>query len=298
MGVKITIHTIPKFDDPREILEPGWIRREPNVCPRILESLVALGEFAPLARPFWLQDKLTKGWLKNEAGTQEVKTEPAATTHSRDGEDTNVEKGCTAKGSRKFLTVSCPGLRATSLPDKKGVIPADLSVTNPEGLTAYGPTAKLEEKFYKEYRMPLYPTPTVHGLKLVFSTARSLDIWQILGHENTSMTTVIPLPSWWHLPSDAVTSALGLILALFGSNPVNSIQELVHSRVEVRQPPVESDDTAVEIYGFSAGSYSGMLAYRLLVEKGHALGCSFHHGALGGVTFHPEEWDEVHNSLG
>ena len=50
---------------------------------------------------------------------------------------------------------------------------------------------------------------------------------------------------------------------------------------------MESDDTSVEVYGFSAGSYSGMLAYRLLIEKGHALGCSFHHGTLGGITFHP-----------
>ena len=200
MGVKITVHTIPRFDDPRDILEPGWIRQEPNVCPRILESLTALGEFAPLSRPFWLQDKLTRSWLKNETSAQDVKAEPASTHHSRDGDEVSVETPCITTSSRKVLTVSCPGLRATSLPDKKGVIPADVSITNPEGLTAYGPTAKLEEKFYKEYKMPLFPTPTIHGLKLVFSTERSLDIWQILGHENLSMTTVIPVPSWWHLP--------------------------------------------------------------------------------------------------
>jgi hypothetical protein len=166
MGVKITVHTIPKFCDPRDILEPGWIRQEPMVCPRILESLIALGELAPLARPFWLQDKLTKSWLKNETGTQEVKAEPPSTHHSREGEDINVEKECTATSSRKFLTVSCPGLRATSLPDKRGVVPADLSITNPEGLTAYGPTAKLEESSTKNIRCLSFQRPPFMVLSL------------------------------------------------------------------------------------------------------------------------------------
>jgi hypothetical protein len=115
---------------------------------------LTLGEFAPLARPFWLQDRLTRSWLKNETGTQEVKAEPSIALHSRDGEEASLEKACTSSSTRNYLTISCPGLRASSLPDKKGSIPADLSVTNPEGLTAYGPTAKLEEKFYKEYKMP------------------------------------------------------------------------------------------------------------------------------------------------
>jgi hypothetical protein len=163
-----------------------------------------------------------------------------------------------------------------------------LTITNPEGLTAYGPIAKLEEKFYKEYKMPLFPTPTIHGLKLVFSTEQSCEVWEILGQSSSlSMTNVIPLPSWWHLPSDAVTSALALLLTLFGEDPVATVQELVHSRVEIRHPQISPDDTMVEVFGFSAGSYTGMLVYRLLVEKGSALGCAFHHGTLGGITFHP-----------
>jgi hypothetical protein len=32
MGVKLTVHTIPTFRNPRAILEPGWIRQEPQVC--------------------------------------------------------------------------------------------------------------------------------------------------------------------------------------------------------------------------------------------------------------------------
>ena len=82
--------------------------------------------------------------------------------------------------------------------------------------------------------MPLFPTPTIHGLKLALATEEALDVWEVLGCSNLSETCVKPLPSWWHLPSDAVTAALSLILALFGKDPVSSIQELVHTRVEVR----------------------------------------------------------------
>jgi hypothetical protein len=136
--------------------------------------------------------------------------------------------------------------------------------------------------------MLLFPTSAIHGFKIVFSTEHALDVWEILGlAKSLSMTTVVPHPSWWHLPSDAVTTALALILALYSGDPVYSVQELVHSRVEVRHPQTEPDDTIVEVYGFSAGSYTGTLTYRLLVEKGHALGCAFHHGTLGGITFHP-----------
>ena len=314
MGVRINVHTVPDFTGrARTTLEPGWTRQDIRVCPAILTSLSALGTLLPISRPFWLLDfasSLTQpspaptkvedtvphhsrvGDQTSTAPPAPIKVEDTDPSHSRVGAQTSTASSssplCAAGPSssghqRRQLTIVCPGLRSDSLPEISG----ELSIINPRGLTAYGPTAKLEEKFHKGYAMPLFPTPTIHGLKLVLATEEALDIWGALGYTNLSRTEVKPLPSWWHLPSDAVTTALSLILALFGDDPVAAIQELVHSRVEVRRPHLSPTDTEVEIFGFSAGSYTGMLVYRVLIEKGHALGCSFHSGTLGAITFHP-----------
>jgi hypothetical protein len=43
----------------------------------------------------------------------------------------------------------------------------------------------------------------------------------------------------------------------------------------------------VNVAGFSAGSYTGFVVYRILIERGSILNLRFHEGILGGLTFHP-----------
>jgi hypothetical protein len=204
--------------------------------------MASLGPLLPISRPFWLPEMASSS---PQPVSEAVKAEPTLNCDSRDGEEPLL----TTKEPR-HLTISCPGLRSSSLPD----VLADLAIFNPEGCTAYGPTARLEEKFNKFYQMPFFPTPTINGLIIVLSAQESLDVWSILGHDVLSATQVQPLPSWWHLPSDAVTTATALLISLYSADPVSTIQELVHSRVEVRRPDPSPSDTLVEIFGFSAGS--------------------------------------------
>ena len=102
--------------------------------------------------------------------------------------------------------------------------------------------------------MPLFPTPTIHVLKLVFCLEQSLKVWNILGHNSLSSTHVKPLPSWWHLPSDAVTTAIAFVLTFYVSDPVSSMQEVIHIRVETRRPDPDTTNTLAEAFCFSAGS--------------------------------------------
>ena len=129
-----------------------------------------------------------------------------------------------------------------------------MTITNPEGLTAYGPTAKLKDKFARGFATPQFPTPTLRGLKLVFDNDEATEVWNTLGHRKLSRTSVRPLPSWWHLPSDAVTITLSLFLALLGHDPVSATQELVHTKIEIRMPENNPSDTLIDVFGFSANA--------------------------------------------
>jgi hypothetical protein len=65
------------------------------------------------------------------------------------------------------------------------------------------------------------------------------------------------------------------------------VDSLLQPQLACRDPCMVLDGTPIRIYGFSAGSYSGIFAYRVLTEKGHAIKCSFESGILGAICFHP-----------
>ena len=71
------------------------------------------------------------------------------------------------------------------------------------------------------------------------------------------------------------------------TDPSQSIDSLLQPQLACRDSSAALDGTPVRIYGFSAGSYSGIFAYRVLTEKGHALKCTFESGILGAICFHP-----------
>jgi hypothetical protein len=135
--------------------------------------------------------------------------------------------------------------------------------------------------------MPFYPAPTLHGLMLVFGTQKAVDIWNAIDQKELTRSAVVPLPSWWHLPSDAVTVALALLLLQYGADPPRSVDALLQPQLACRDSCNDSDGTPIRIYGFSAGSYSGIFAHRVLTEKEHALKCTFESGILGAICFHP-----------
>ena len=74
---------------------------------------------------------------------------------------------------------------------------------------------------------------------------------------------------------------------LYGKDPSWSIAKLLRPKLEIRDPQPILSGTPVKLYGFSAGSYTGMLAYRLLIEREHLLKCRFDTGILGAICFHP-----------
>ena len=135
--------------------------------------------------------------------------------------------------------------------------------------------------------MPFFVAPTLHGLMMVLNSRNAAGIWCAIGEKSLSKRHVVPLPSWWHLPSEAVTTALALVLLLFGKNPCGALDRLACPHLEPRKAEPVLSGAPVQIFGFSAGSYTGILAYRLLVEREHLLRCRFDAGVLGAICFHP-----------
>ena len=106
---------------------------------------------------------------------------------------------------------------------------------------------------------------------MVFNTQASVGIWNCIGQHCWSRKLVTPLPSWWHLPSEAVTTALALVLLLYGKDPSWSISKLLQPRLELRSTEPFSIGAPIRIIGFSAGSLTGLLSDRLLIEREHLL---------------------------
>ena len=48
---------------------------------------------------------------------------------------------------------------------------------------------------------------------LVFGTEAAVGIWNAIEQKVLTKSKVVPLPSWWHLPSEAVTMALALLFS-------------------------------------------------------------------------------------
>ena len=262
----------------RANLDSGWTYGELNVCPLIRASLEKLGQVKPITRPTWL---CTMEQPSNSLVEPDKETVPSASNVKVEHEATTAS--ATSSNIEDPVVIACPGLRSTKI---EGVEP-HFSILNPEGLTTYGPTGKRVESFRLKYQMPFFPVPTLHGLMMVFSTKSAIGLWNSIDQHDLSRKMVEPLPSWWHLPSDAVTTSLALVLLLYGQDPCWSIAKLLRPKLENRDPLPITAGTPVKLYGFSAGSYSGMLAYRLLIEREHLLKCRFEAGILGAVCFHP-----------
>ena len=252
LGTKFDVLKLPGKVRPRASLEPGWFKayEEPNVCQCLAASYTALSTASPpLLRPSWLT--LT-----------EVIFQEAAVAHPP-------------------ITICCPGLRATHLPN----VEPDVLLTNKPGITAYGPTAKIEENFKEgSYKQPHFPVQTLHELKLTLADSKAKSIWGFLGFKTVETAKIRPLPSFWHLPAEAYTVALMLILANYTCCPSVYIDGMLCS-----QAPrgFQNVTTPVSIVGFSAGSYTGMFVYRLLADRQQFHGCRFESGILGAITFHP-----------
>ena len=69
---------------------------------------------------------------------------------------------------------------------------------------------------------------------MVFGTQAAVGIWNAIDQHELSRKLVLPLPSWWHLPLDAVTTSLMLVLLLYGEDPSWSISRLTRPKLEVR----------------------------------------------------------------
>jgi hypothetical protein len=126
------------------------------------------------------------------------------------------------------VVISCPGLRGTLI----GNVSPHIFIIKPDGLTAYGPIGKRAKDFIGDkYMTPFYPAPTLHGLMLVFGTQTAVDIWNAIGQKELTRSKVVPLPSWWHLPSDAVIVALTLLLLQYGADPPRSVDALLQPQL-------------------------------------------------------------------
>jgi hypothetical protein len=88
--------------------------------------------------------------------------------------------------------------------------------------------------------MPFYPAPTLQSLMLVFGTQTAVAIWNVTGQQELTRSKVVPLPSWWHLPSDAVTVALTILLLQYGTDPPQSVDALLQPRLACRDSCVVS----------------------------------------------------------
>ena len=73
-----------------------------------------------------------------------MKVEPGLASDSRVREPAPTFN---ASPAPRNISILRPGLRSSFSPGVNG----ELTIANPEGLTAYGPTAKLEEKFVRGF---------------------------------------------------------------------------------------------------------------------------------------------------
>jgi hypothetical protein len=71
---------------------------------------------------------------------------------------------------------------------------------------------------------------------LVFGTEAAVGIWNAIEQKVMTKIKVVPLPSWWHLPSEAVTMALALLLLQYGTNPPQSVDALLQPQLACRDP--------------------------------------------------------------
>jgi hypothetical protein len=192
MGVKFLIEKLPSLSAfARTVREEGWKRGHVNVCPLIQASLATLEKFRPIVRPPWLTPTTVDSLAE--------KVEEVAGEKVKDEVDDSMQV------DEPAVVIACPGLRCARLPD----VEPHFSILNPDGLTSYGPSGKRAENFeHGKYQMPYYPAPTLHGLMMVLSSRNAASVWCSIGEKKLSKQLVAPLPSWWHLPSEAVTTAL------------------------------------------------------------------------------------------
>ena len=144
--------------------------------------------------------------------------------------DTQADrKGHDAQASQQEpVVISCLGLRGTSIDN----VSLHISILNPDGLTAYGPIGKRAKDFIGDKcMMPFYTAPTLHGIMLVFGTQTAVDVWNAIGQKELTRSKVVPLPSWWRLPSDAVIIALTLLLLQYGADPPRSVDALLQPQL-------------------------------------------------------------------
>ena len=273
MGTHVRIDALPNDFSVRQHYEEGWNKSdEPSVCPLIANSIAGFQKiWKSLDRPSWLSapDKhIFDPLVGREDMTQQGQPKP----------------------QRSPVIVSCPGLGSTYIPE----VTPHITLLNPHGSKqAYGPTGRVEEVFKDgEYKLPHFPVPTLHDFMLVMNTTEAHHLWGKMGFKHLTYSNVKPVPSFWHLPSEAYSTALCLLLAQYSKSPHSSIEALTQGRMAGRflktfTDPSAANHTPVEIYGFSAGSYTGMFVYRLLVEKSHFLSCKFSRGILGAIAFHP-----------
>ena len=80
-------------------------------------------------------------------------------------------------------------------------------------------------------------------------------------------------------PAESVTSALLLMLACSSHVPAVALRNLFYDLTE----PIP--ERIVDIHGFSAGSYTGMLAWHCIHIYGNILGLKLRETLLGAITF-------------
>ena len=181
----------------------------------------------------------------------------------------------------KPILFCCPGLNGDHL---EGFQP-HVRLMNKTHRIAYGPTGLTSESQSGYYNnLAYYPSETLHDLMLLLKDPAMVTAWNKLTLGQCSHSDIAAMPSFFHLPSDAVVISIALLLALFSPSPAIAVKNLLgHS-----SPCTFSGEAlAVNVVGFSAGSYTGMVVYRVLVEHGPLLHLRFQDGILGGITFHP-----------
>ena len=150
---------------------------------------------------------------------------------------------------------------------------------------AYGPTGLTsEDQSGYHNNLALYPSETLHCLMLLLKDPAVVKAWDDLRLGSCTHSEVAAMPSFFHLPSDAVVISITLLLSVFSSSPTTAIQRLLNHRGPLA---FTFGTRAVNVVGFSAGSYTCLVVYRVLVEHGHVLNLRFNDGILGGLTFHP-----------
>ena len=75
-----------------------------------------------------------------------------------------------------------------------------------------------------------------------------------------------------------------LLLACFSSSPTAALKRLLGHDDPC---PFIDEPRLINVSGFSAGSFTGFVVYRVLIERGSILNLRFNEGVLRGLTFHP-----------